>query len=317
MNSSSAAPAANTALSAASAAVSARMAGIANKGAVAVAVVLTLLLIVVIIAYIVWRLNRSNLQAIDIVKDPVQLNGKGALGSVSDGSSSSSPKMPIRIPASKLPAMYVGQEFSMSFWLYLNDFQATSMMKLLINRMPGNNGVNGANPVVFLDQTTNKLYVAIGTNRKAATPKATLDSLLVKSGKGPSNNWTYLVATIDYVPLQRWVHVAFTVQDNTLTMYQDGGMYTVASLYDMVDPTNAISRPAFGACVGEMTIGNSSPTLSSDTTGFISRTQFFNYSLAASQVSQIYFAGPTSSNLLRSLGVPEYGVRSPVYRLDG
>ena len=111
--------------------------------------------------------------------------------------------------------------------------------------------------------------------------------------------------------------VAFTVQDNTLTMYQDGGMYTVASLYDMVDPTNAISRPAFGACVGEMTIGNSSPTLSSDTTGFISRTQFFNYSLAASQVSQIYFAGPTSSNLLRSLGVPEYGVRSPVYRLDG
>lgn len=307
--------AASAAMSAAAAAVSSRMSGVANKGAVAVAVVLTLLLIVVIIAYIVWRLNRSNLQAIDVVTDPVQLNGKGALGSNS-GSVVASQKMPITVPAAKLPAMFVGQEFSMSFWLYLNDFQATSMMKLLINRMPGSNGLGGANPVVFLDETTNKLYVAIGTNRTPATPKTSLDALLVKSGKGVSNNWSYLVATIDYVPLQRWVQVAFTVQDNTLTVYQDGGMYTVASLYDMVDLTAAISRPAFAACVGDMTIGNVSPSLSSDTTGFISRVQFFNYALAASQVSQLYMAGPTNTNLLRSLGVPAYGIRSPVYRMD-
>jgi hypothetical protein len=288
------------------------MTGIANKGAVAVAVVLTLLLIVFIVAYIVWRLNRSNLQAIDLVKDPVQLNGKGAVTS-----SVTSQTMPIVIPAGKLPAMAVGQEFSISFWLYLNDFQATSMMKLLINRMPGNNGLGGANPLVFLDETTNKMYVAVGTNRKPATPKTTLDSVLVKSGKGASNNWSYLVATIDYVPLQRWVHVVFSVQDNTLTLYQDGGMYTVASLYDMVDHTNKVSRPSFAACIGDLTVGNTSPTLSSDTTGFISRAQFFNYALSATQVSQIYNSGPTDTNLLRSLGVPEYGLRSPVYRVDG
>ena len=299
-------------VSAASNAVAARMAGIANKGAVAVAVVLTLLLIVVIIAYIVWRLNRSNLQAIDLVKNPVQLNGKGSSGN----SDPSDVKMPLTIPASKLPAMSVGQEFSGGFWLYLNDFQATSLMKLIINRMPGNNGLGGANPVVFLDETTNKLYVAIATNRRPATPKTTLDSLLVRSGKGASNNWSYLVATIDYVPLQRWVHVVFTVQDNTLTLYQDGGMYTVASLYDMVDHTNAISRPSFAACIGDLTIGNSTPTLSSDTTGFISRAQFFNYALSATQVSQLYHAGPTDTNLLRALGVPEYGIRSPIYSLN-
>ena len=204
----------------------------------------------------------------------------------------------------------------MSFWLYINDFQATSMMKLLINRMSSTSGLVGANPVVFLDQTTNKLYICIATNRTPATPKNSLDSLLVKSGTGLQNNWSYLVATIDYVPMQRWVHVSFTVNDNTLTVFQDGGMYTVASLYDMVDQTSKITRPAFAACVGDMTVGNTDPTLSSDTTGFISRVQFFNYALSASQVSAIYNTGPTDTNLLRSLGVPEYGVRSPVYRMD-
>ena len=288
-------------VSAATDAISAQMRGIANRGAVAVAVVLTLLLIVAIVAYIVWRLNRSNLQAIDLVKDPVQLTGN---------------KMPLIVPAATLPAMTVGQEFSVSMWLYLNDFQATSLMKLVLSRIPGSKGLSGANPVVFLDETTNKLYVAIATNRKPATAKATLDSLLVKSGKGASNNWTYLVATIDYVPLQRWVHVAFTVQDNTLTLYQDGGMYTVASLFDMIDYTNAVSRPAFAACIGDLTVGNANPTLGSDTTGFIARTQFFNYSLSAENVSRIYQSGPTDTNLLRSLGVPMYGLRSPVYRVD-
>lgn len=283
--------------------IASQMQGIANRGAVAVAVVLTLLLIVVIIAYIVWRLNRSNLQAIDLVKEPLQLTGKN---------------MPLTVHASTLPAMSVGQEFSVSMWLYLNDFQATSLMKPILCRMPGmpGNRLSGANPAVFLDETTNKLYVAIATNRRPATPKTSFKSLLEKSGKGASNNWTYLVATIDYVPLQRWVHVVFTVQDNTLTLYQDGGMYTVASLFDMVDLTNAVSRPAFAACIGDLTVGNASSSLGSETTGFVARAQFFNYSLSAENASRIYHSGPTDTNLLRSLGVPMYGLRSPVYRVE-
>lgn len=316
----SAAPAAVTAAAAsATAAVTAikdRIQAIAGGGAVAVAVVLTMLLIVAIIAYIVWRLNSSSLTATDVIKDPVRLSGAGTPADGGDSSSDSPKKMPYTLSAAKLPTMSVGQEFSMSFWLYLNDFQATSNMKLLINRMNGNKGLSGANPVVFLDQTTNKLYVCVATTRRPSTPKTTLDSLLITGGKGNSNNWSYLTAILDYVPMQRWVQVVFTVQDNTLTLYQDGGMYTVASLYDMVDPTAKVTRPTFAACTGDMTVGNSDPTFSSDTTGFVSRVQFFNYALSASQVAKLYATGPTNTNLLRSLGVPEYGVRSPVYRID-
>jgi hypothetical protein len=273
---------------------------VANKGAVAVFVVLTLLLIVVIIAYLVWRLNRSNLRAIDIVKDPRQLTAKKSY----------------RFSSSKLPAMFIGQEFSMSFWLYLNDFQHTNLMKLLINRMSYNFDLKGANPVVFLDKTTNKMYISIATSRTSPSPKKSLEDLLLRTGKGANNNWTYLTATIDYVPLQRWVHVAFTVQDNMLTVYQDGSMYTVASLFDMTDPASKIVRPSFAACNGDITIGAVDPAVSSPSTGFIARTQFFNYALTTSQVTRIYGSGPTATNVLRSLGVPDYGVRSPIYRVD-
>ena len=280
---------------------------IKNRGAVMVFVVLTLLLIVVIIAYIVWRLKSADLKSVKVLTNPRKLQGQKAF----------------RFSASKLPAMTIGQQFSMTFWLYLTDFQPTSSPKLLLLRQAPNagsatNSLVGANPVVFLDSALNQMYVCIGTTRTAATTPTTLTQLLNTEGTGAANNWTYLYATVQYVPLQRWVNYTFTVQDNMLTVFQDGSIYTVQSLYDMADPTNVSApRPVFAASTGDISIGNVSTTLSGDASGFVNNVQFYNYALNSSQVKTVYGNGPTGTNILRSFGIPEYGVRSPVYVVDG
>lgn len=274
-----------------------------SRGSVVVFVVLTLLLIVVIIAYIVWRLKSSDLHAVKVLTTPRRLQGNKAF----------------TFPSSKLPAMTVGQQFSLSFWLYLTDFQPTSLPKLLVMRQPSTtngstNSLANANPIVFMDQTLNQLYICVGTTRTPPSTKTTLGQVISTSGKGNANSWTYLFATVQYVPLQRWVNYTVTVQDNLLTVFADGSIYTVQSLYDMVDTTSTTPRPMFAACSGDIKVGNTSSTLSGDANGFVGNVLFFNYALGIEQVRSVYGQGPNAGNgWLSKLGVPDYGVRSPIY----
>ena len=301
-----------------------------ERGIVAVFVVLTLLLIVVIIAYLVWRMNRSHMSSVKVLSDPTRLDKNKITP----------------FPASNLPALSTGQSYSMSFWIYLTGFKPTENGKLILWRNPSLTSNAGAaltsvnmvsaNPIVFLDPVVNSLYVSIKTTRnKPETTNVTSLSQLVSqgSGKGANNVWTYLTGKVDYVPLQRWVNYTFTVQNNLLSVYQDGSLYTVSDLYDMIDmtctaamSTTCTARPLFASVTGDMNIGN--PTSSactatttnnciSDVDGFVARVQFFNYALTSKQARAIYYSGPGSGNMLKIVGLPEYGVRSPIYRIDG
>jgi hypothetical protein len=277
-----------------------------NRGAVAVFVILTLMLIVVIIAYIVWRLNRTNMKGITLLKTPVRLDGDKVLD---------------EIPASRMPAMHIGQEYAFSFWLYLSDFKATTNYKLLFTRLPtsalGNDRYKQMNPVVMLDKVANKMYICVLTNRSPTNPTTDLDGILGNQGV----NKTFLVGAIDYVPLQRWVHVAFMIEDNLMSVFLDGSLYTVQTLSDMSRnvgvKSTALTAPLFAACTGGVRIGQFDTGMSDKASGFISNLRFFNYPLSAAQVSALYDSGPdTGFSLLRTIGVPEYGVRSPIYRVD-
>lgn len=280
---------------------------VADKGIVVIFVILTLMLIVVIIAFIIWRLNRSKLRGISLLKAPVNLARPGKADP---------------IPANRLPAMHVGQDFSFSFWLYLSDFVATGKQKVIFLRRPSNssNGTGeftSTNPIVMLGSDTNKLYVCLRTNRTPTNPHASLSDIL----KAKDTNRTFLVSAIDYVPLQRWVNIAFAVEDNLLSLYMDGNVYTVQSLYDLNRKDNnssSVVAPLFASCTGDIRLGNFKSDISDAVNGYISNLMFFNYALSSAQVSAVSVKGPdTGFSLIRSLGVPDYGIRSPIYRLDG
>lgn len=279
---------------------------IRNKGALAIFVVLTLMLIVAIITYIVWKMTRNNLKGAEILKTPFRL-GQGNNKTVS---------------STLMPDMHIGQDWSMTFWMYLSDFKVTSQPKLLFTRFPVSaatkqDQLRTMNPIIMLDPEVNKMFICVRTNRNIQNSPNLLSHII---NPPTVKDKFYLIAAIDYIPLQRWVHVAIMTENNLLSVFVDGSMYTVHSLNDMAEKTEMgglLKPPLFAPCNGDFKIGNYDNTLTQDATGFLSNAQFFNYAISAAQVEGLYNMGPdTGFSVLRTMGVPEYGVRSPIYRVD-
>jgi hypothetical protein len=278
-----------------------------SQSGITVIVVLTTMIIAVIIGYVAWRLTQRKMQTEKLVKTPRRLFDN----------------FPLRITSSSIPATQNGQEFSVSMWVYLADFQPTALGKLLVMRQPGNSSGTGgggatpfqdANPIVYVDPGSNRLYVCVRTNRKTGTaggltePTTLSDIAVIPRSSNP-----YIVITIDYVPMQRWVHVAFSVQDYLMTVYMDGSIYAVENLVDgtFSDPN---TRPMFAGCRGEFVVGSPNSNVSADLRGFVSNVAFMNYAPTLEQVTTMYKYGPASSTILSSLGMDEYRIRSPIYK---
>ena len=261
-----------------------------SKGALVVFGVITFLLIILVVCYIAYRVRRKDLRSVSIVKSPRRLYEMTS---------------PLFFDSDKLPSTLNGQEYSFSSWLYITDFVTTTDYKLIMMRGGNGTSIASATPIMFMDNKTNKLYISIKTNQSSSVSR--LSDVLDKSIS------KYLTATVEYLPLQRWVQVAFVVQDNLLSVYLDGDMYTVENVYDFNVP--GTSRPVFAGTSGNAIVGNVPGTAS--TQGFICKTEFFNYGLSQNDIRAIHDVGPVSSkNVLARMGLPAYGVRSPIYRED-
>jgi hypothetical protein len=285
--------------------LSSKVASVTTRGPVVVFVVITILVIVVMIVFIAYRLWRKDLQTVIVVKSPRKLFGE---------------KASYRFTADRLPATVNGQEFSFSFWLYLSEFTPTSSNKLVFMRGGTENDVIRSNPIVFLDKSTNRLNIAARTNVTTTTSTGSanqdvpenLDDIAART------NRKYLNAVVDYVPLQRWVHYAVVIQDNLMSVYQDGDVYTVENVHDMAYASGGFNRPVFEGLRGDMFVGpvGRDKNVTEDTRGYICNLLFFNYALTSRDVKNIYGFGPVSMNILSRFGIAEYGVRSPIYRVD-
>ena len=180
--------------------------------------------------------------------------------------------------------------------------------------------------------------------------------------------------TIDYIPLQRWVHVGIVVNEDlnggTITAYVDGQLQSQVSpqtpikidspsvkmgytstgspvlnaittvknesaqltinTQSVTSATTAFATTATDKAIvpkfnittvdldhkGDIYIGGSlSSAMGAGFSGLVSKIQFFNYDLNAQDIYNNYLKGPID-NLLAKMGLPPYGVRNPVYRLE-
>lgn len=235
-----------------------------------------------------------------------------------------------------------------------------------------------ATGIVFTDRTYASAKNSLTTYNSAS-------SVTTKNSEDPSDeaSLAYLNAirgiTIDYIPLQRWVHVGIVVNEDlnggTITAYIDGQLqsevspqtpikidnpnvkmsYTAsgAPILSAITTVNNNSvqltvntqtlTPAAGATIsptaaqtatdkgitpkfdiktvdldhkGDVYIGGSlSSAVGAGFSGLISKIQFFNYDLNAQDVYNNYLKGPID-NLLAKMGLPPYGVRNPIYKLQ-
>ena len=259
-------------------------------------VVLSMLLIIFVTIYIVKLFKQNNLKQVDLTDKVIDLSDRSVI--------------PFAVEGSKLSLDTRGQEFSYSIWLFVKDnYVLTQSHKLVFER--GNSVDNtgaatpvysGCTPIVALHGSTNKLMVAVYTDKSTSRP------LPINDVFDPSNK--YLISSIDYLPLQRWVNVVLVVRDHMLMIFLDGDVYSITTTSDI--PNAADNRPIIPGAGGNATIG----TRITPINGFVSKFQYFNYGMTQHQIGKIYTRGPVTKSFLSYFGIGNYGVRSPIYQIE-
>lgn len=272
---------------------------VASHGLVGfVAIALTVLVLVV--AYLAFRAWRGADKSAEIIKAPVKLN--------------TAP----HVDASAAPATDNGQELAYSFWLYIHDYEPTGDYKLIFQRKDVDGDVSHVNPLVFMHKGTNRLYVALRTNQVKSvpgcgvkgSPACNVNDVMRTVAETGGAGW--LVAFVDYVPLQRWVHICFVLHDGMLTLYTDGDLYTLTSVNDVALGNAANLRAVVQGSKGDVSVGSKTTTVNAH----ICRLRFFAYALTSRDVHSVYHAGPGSSSVLARIGLPSYGIRTPIYKIS-
>jgi hypothetical protein len=288
------------------------------------------LVIVYSLYYIYTLVVKSDLRTVTMLKSPMVVS-KSRLDQINKDT--------------VMPALFNGNEYSYSTWIYLNDFKVSANPKLI---MFGNtiNDINGdATPIFYMDPSYVTMHVKVKTNK--APKLSTLRNNLSNIHK--HNDCDYVTMSINYVPLQRWVNVVLVVDNQYVQLFMDGELRKVVDITEMgiIENINpAIQPPANrieniescsknNACCMKENLCCKDRLLTSLTNnkifvgkknmdetmdGYMSKVQFFNYAITIDHANILYQSGPLHLNVLRRLGlnfgIPFIGLRNPFYMID-
>lgn len=182
----------------------------------------------------------------------------------------------VTVAAGKVPSFDNGGEFAYSFWVYAQSDQTTTYNKLVLAHAKGNEG----------------FYAYIGKDK---------NELVCQFGS------TTTTAKIDYLPMNRWVHVVVVYNNGTVTFFEDG---EVQSVHGLGNP--------FNGKAGDLTIGGGADEPNYDGfTGYVGFVSVMNFQPSPGLVKRLYNQGPLgATGLLSVFGIPGYGLRNPVYKLN-
>jgi len=242
-----------------------------------------------------------------------------------------------------------GKRLTFSFWIYINDLDYFhGSYRHVMHR---GNDMNGSGPLVVLNNEKNKLHIRfantkdtnnVATNGSKVSPQQPFlkdTSELKNEYKYTVNDENYMKVdmlthgiTIDYIPLQRWVHVAVVVNEEikrgAMYTYLDGELVNTVTSDDSLEievqkdnkPIKRMMNYDFSRLnldvQGDFTFGGnpSDPTVGPGFDGLLSKVQFFNYDLNGHDIYDVYLQGPINS-VLAKMGLPAYGVQAPIYRI--
>lgn len=207
-----------------------------------------------------------------------------------------------------------------TFWIYLNDMtKYNGVYKHVWHIGDGTNDITVASPFVFLDSTQNKLYFRFGS--LSTDILAGKYSTIANIQPSDLANFMAQGITIDYIPLQRWVHIAVVINENAnggnIIAYVDGDISKIINTGDNVPGTNKqfnLTNLNIDMQGSLFTGGGIGTAFGVGFSGLISKVTLFNYDLNDRDIYKNYNEGPVDG-LIALLGLGKYGFRSPVYRI--
>lgn len=220
-----------------------------------------------------------------------------------------------------------GKRRSYSFWIYINDINKYKGDRYRHIAHIGENhkSIVNASPYIVLDKFSNKIHVRFAPDGDAERP-STINNLSGRTLNDIENKESLLLYngnyscgfTIEYVPIQRWVHIAFVLTDNnggSIYIYVDGELIEIKEKKSdfMFNISELKLENKGNLFVG----GNVNDSLNGVTgfSGLISKFVIYNYDLNQNDIYKEYNNGPFNS-LLTTLGIGAYGLRNPIYKLN-
>lgn len=211
-----------------------------------------------------------------------------------------------------------GKRRSFTFWIYINDLNMYSGAYKHVFHIGDQDDIRRASPYVFLDKTENKMFIRFGAvqNDSFKQIKNSVQNLQ------PSELYQFMQQGIEipYVPIQRWVHIAVVINENsnggTIVAYVDGDISKIVTTGEQNAIGNTIKINNLDLDkMGELYVGGSFDSLyGPGFSGLISKVTMFNYDLNDKDVYDNYNDGPLDG-FLSSLGLANYGLRSPIYKI--
>lgn len=182
------------------------------------------------------------------------------------------------ISASSLPSN-TSSNFTYSIWFYVNDWNYQyGKSKVIFGRMASATASGGAGPcpVVTLDAMSNNVSIAV-------------DCFAPASDKVSTSKTITHTCSLANIPIQRWVHLAISVNGRTLDAYLDGKLVNTC----LMPGTSSVAATS-----------NIYVTPNGGFSGYTSSLQFWPNPLNTEEIWGIYRKGYNGASVWYGLGVP-------------
>jgi hypothetical protein len=258
-------------------------------------IAIVIIIIIAVVVFLIMKYKKGALKSVDLLGAPVVIaNPLAGEHQIS--------------PAGKLPASQNGTENTYSLWLFIDSVSITNNHKIVLYRGNPQSYSNGQF-FVYMDSKTNKLYASVRTNgvtdETSSSNEPSLEDIRI--------NKYFMQSVIDYIPLQRWVNIAYTVKDTVFSTYLDGELYSVTSIYEMAVKPDG-SRPLPIKPTGDILIAGKAGKEGFN--GYIGSGKYLNFAITVTEAKVLYNQGPYKKSWLSYLGLGNVGLRSPVYKIS-
>lgn len=222
-----------------------------------------------------------------------------------------------------------GKKRTYTFWIYINDLNYMTNSYKNVAYIGDENSLKNRSPYIFLDKNNNKLFVRFSKQDITSSGDDSLSNNFEnpKSANDIDNmgdfyNFISQGITIDYVPIQRWVHIAIVINDigrsATMSAYVDGDISKMITNGNEMSESQGHNYNITNLDLDKDNIlytgGNKTDYNQPGFSGLISKFSMYNYDLNDRDIYNDYNEGPID-NLLAKLGLGAYGIRSPVYKI--
>lgn len=172
-------------------------------------------------------------------------------------------KTPMRINEGSVPMSSQGNEYSLNFWLYINDYvYRYEQEKVIIKR--GDSYNNISNPTILLTPNTNNLKIIINVKKN------------LNGNNDANGDSLQSVCEIEDIQLQRWVNISISLNNKTLDVFVNGHLVKTHIINGYPEPN-----------IGALNICKDGGF-----NGFLSKLSFTNSALSITEIQSIYKNGP-------------------------